>query len=168
MNTYQDIERAIQFASEAFGKKQYDKPVLLHSIRCGLYLFENGFGTDCVIAGILHDVVEDTSKTFDDIEATFNTTIRNLVAANTKDASIINADERRKELTERCCSAGQDAIAIKLSDIYDNFQYYHAIKDSKGVAYCQQMKELMMSTMQQRYKNTSVVILLQQLSRMHS
>lgn len=62
------IEGAIRIATKAH-KGQIDKqgiPYILHPLRVGASLWR--FGPEFVIAGILHDVIEDTVLTFDDLK----------------------------------------------------------------------------------------------------
>jgi (p)ppGpp synthase/HD superfamily hydrolase len=63
------VEGAIEFATRAHDG-QVDKqgsPYILHPLRVGARLHE--YGDHYVIAGILHDVVEDTPHTLDDLRA---------------------------------------------------------------------------------------------------
>lgn len=38
------------------------KPILMHAIRVGLYLYEHDYSPDVVIAGLLHDILERKSS----------------------------------------------------------------------------------------------------------
>ena len=44
------------------------KPVVLHSVRVGIHLYDLGCGVLVVVAGILHDVLEDTAVQRSDLE----------------------------------------------------------------------------------------------------
>lgn len=67
-----EIERALFFLSNALQDSGHNtKPVLLHSIQVAEMLWERGFPQDVVIAAVLHDVVEDTDITIDDVEQSF-------------------------------------------------------------------------------------------------
>ena len=140
MNTYFEIERAIKFLIESFDGQETTKPTVLHSIRCGLRLMEAGFSPDLVIAGILHDVVEDTEVTAQKIEDIFGKNVANVVSENTKDPSITDPNERREDLIRRCCNSTDEVLIVKISDVYDNFLYYSNTNDSKGKAYCLELK----------------------------
>lgn len=140
MLDYFKIQEAIVFTTLRFKDMPAKKPTLLHSIRCGLMLMNDGFGTDLVVAGVLHDVVEDTECSLDEIEEKFGRAVRNIVAANTKDPTIADSNLRREDLIRRCCEQGSDSLIVKLSDIYDNYLYYKAIDDQDLVMYCRELK----------------------------
>ena len=73
---------AIEFASLAH-KDQVRKgepiPYVSHPFAVGLILLNTGYSEDVVIAGILHDVVEDTKFSSKDIEEKFGLKISELV-----------------------------------------------------------------------------------------
>lgn len=76
------IEYAIYYATKAHKgqkRKMEDIDMIFHPFTVGMILQRNGQSEDVVTAGILHDVVEDTEKTFDDIEKEFGKTVRNYV-----------------------------------------------------------------------------------------
>ena len=69
MHRLDTVEGAIEFATRAHDG-QVDKqgvPYILHPLRVGARLHE--FGDRYVIAGLLHDVVEDTPHTLDDLQS---------------------------------------------------------------------------------------------------
>ena len=49
-------------------EKQENIDMIFHPFTVGMILQRNGYDEDIVTAGILHDVVEDTNHTFEDIE----------------------------------------------------------------------------------------------------
>ena len=65
-------EKAKMFAVEAHRgqvrKSEPEKPMIMHPIGVGIVLDEHGYDENVVAAGFLHDVVEDTHFTLDDIE----------------------------------------------------------------------------------------------------
>ena len=107
------LERALEMAAAAHAGQQ-DKaghPYILHPIRVMLSVDTS----DERIAAILHDTVEDTSITFQDlIDAGFSSDIVIAVQALTK-----NEGENRQEAAQR---AVQNTIArqVKLADVADN------------------------------------------------
>ena len=67
-----EIERALFFLSSALQESGHNiKPVFLHSIQVAEMLWERDFPQDIVIAAILHDVVEDTDVTIEEIKRKF-------------------------------------------------------------------------------------------------
>ena len=76
------ISSAIQFAMEAH-KEEFRKgttiPYIVHPLDVLSILLKNGAGEDLAIAGVLHDVTEDTDYTLQDIQSRFGDKVAILV-----------------------------------------------------------------------------------------
>lgn len=133
--TYEDdrvIERAITFLVQTYTASGHNpKPVILHSIRTGLYLAQQGYPQDVVVAGILHDIVEDTNVELGQVERQFGAPVAHLVAANSFDPAIADHQERDLDLLERCRKGGKFALIVKAADILDNTRYYRLSAESE-------------------------------------
>lgn len=137
------IEKAIVFACNNFATlKDQDKPVLFHGIRVGSRLYFDSYPTQIVIAGYLHDIVEDTKVTTVQLEKHFGKTVKELVLANTKKSEITNRAKRHDELIHRCVSHNESAAIVKAADILDNFDYYSKLGDERGIAFCKNNAKL--------------------------
>lgn len=83
-----------------------------------------GVGADrnLIVALILHDIVEDTPVTFEQVEAEFGTTVRLLVEAVTKDKTIdgLPLPERAAAIEARLLAVGIPAVALKACDLLAN------------------------------------------------
>lgn len=141
---YYAVKKAIDYATEKLEGVELEKPVLQHSVRIGLKLMDDGFAEKIVVAGLLHDVVEDTSVTLHEIEQEFGTEVAALVSAVTKDPTIKNKSQQREELVRRSCEMGHDAIVIKLADVNDNYTYYKKIDNQKGLEYGLELKSYLL------------------------
>ncbi|MBQ9267303.1 MAG: HD domain-containing protein [Clostridia bacterium] len=76
------IEYAIYYATKAHKgqkRKMEDIDMIFHPFTVGMILQRNGCDEDTVAAGILHDVVEDTPHSFEDIEKEFGKIVRDYV-----------------------------------------------------------------------------------------
>lgn len=97
-------DKAIKFAIEAHkGQKRKvepDKPMVFHPINVGHILKEYGFDENVVAAGFLHDVVEDTNYTFDDIKKEFGEDICSLVYGASEPDKSLSWEERKKHTIE--------------------------------------------------------------------
>jgi len=117
----EQIEEAITFLVFAIHKTGHNpKPVVLHSIRIGVHLYNLNYRKDIVIACILHDVIEDTKTPIEEVRSLFGETVSTLVEANSFDETIDDKVERYKETFDRCRNAGRDALIVKAADIFDN------------------------------------------------
>ena len=126
------IKEAIKFLVLAIEKSGHNsKPVIIHSIRVGLHLDELGYKQKIVIAGILHDLLEDSETTFEEIKQNFGPQIANLVQANSFDKNIKDKKKRYQQTLTRCLKAGKEALIIKAADILDNSHYYHLANGKK-------------------------------------
>jgi len=120
-----NLERAIVFlvvAMEHSGNNP--KPVILHSIRVAFLLGDQGCDPDIVIAGALHDLIEDSATTLNEIERSFGASVAQLVSANTFDKTIEDRIQRDMDMLERCQQAGKDALLIKAADILENSYHF--------------------------------------------
>ena len=81
-------EKARLFAIEAHynqvRKGEKDKPMIIHPIDVAGILEGYGFDENVVAAGYLHDVIEDTKYTSDDILKEFGSDVLSLVEGNKK------------------------------------------------------------------------------------
>jgi guanosine-3',5'-bis(diphosphate) 3'-pyrophosphohydrolase len=102
-------------------RKDGQTPYLSHPLRVALTLANLFHVDDPVIlsAALLHDVIEDTTGDFDDIETTCGTEVALLVAALTKD-SRLREEDRELAYQKQMESADWRVLLIKLADIYDN------------------------------------------------
>ncbi len=98
------------------------KPTFLHCIRVGMYLYQHGYETDTIIAGFLHDMLEDTDVTYDMIVAKRWTKIADIVLANTRDEALPKSD-RKMDLIRRC-KQSKEASLIKALDTMDGLRHY--------------------------------------------
>lgn len=112
------------------------KPIMFHDIRVGVYLYENGYNDDIVLAGILHDTLEWSSATKEMLLDKFGGNIVRLILASTKDDSILDKEEKTNELIKRCIENGQDALIVKTADIIDSFKWYSLQDNKEELGYC--------------------------------
>ena len=127
------IERAIRYLVHSFESSgDNPKPVILHSIRVGMNLYNNDYESHIVISGFLHDVLEDTDVTSDEIRSKFGKAVATIVEATSLDESIDDYLERHYDMYNSCFELGSSAVAVKAADIVDNSDYY-SLGDSKAL-----------------------------------
>ncbi len=92
-------------------------PYINHTIEVAETLARVGGVTDpaTLQAAVLHDTVEDTETTFDELEARFGREVRDLVAEVTDDKSLPKAERKRLQI-EHARSLSRKAKLIKLAD----------------------------------------------------
>lgn len=121
-----DIEKAIKYLVFTIEKSGHNpKPVIFHSIRVGLHLYNLGYDKDIVIAALLHDLLEDSDASIKEIRQEFGNKVACLVQANTFDKSITDKNKRDTEAIDRCVKEGREAAIIKAADIIDNSNFYY-------------------------------------------
>jgi GTP pyrophosphokinase len=94
------VTRAFDFARKAHEgvKRRSGLPYILHPIAVAhIVVSEIGLGSTSICAALLHDVVEDTDFTLEDIENLFGKTIANIVDGLTKISGGIFADSASKQ-----------------------------------------------------------------------
>ncbi len=91
-------------------------PFVTHPVEVACLLHEAGYSDEVVAAGVLHDVLEDTSAERAELDARFGTAVTWLVTAVSDDPSIEDAAERKAALRRQVADAGERAAAIFAAD----------------------------------------------------
>jgi (p)ppGpp synthase/HD superfamily hydrolase len=68
------------------------------------------------VIGLLHDVVEDTPRTLDDVRAEFGEEVASLVGALTENAAIRHYAQRKRALRGTIAAAGSPAVDVAIAD----------------------------------------------------
>lgn len=99
---FKRLNRALIFAARAHDgqqRKGSDIPYIIHPVAMAMKLLTMDCMEDVVIAALLHDVVEDTNITLDDIAREFGTPVAELVAAASEPEHGTARWEARKQHT---------------------------------------------------------------------
>jgi guanosine-3',5'-bis(diphosphate) 3'-pyrophosphohydrolase len=118
------FQKAVNFAAlkhQGQLRKDGKTPYIAHPFRVSLTL-RHVFGVedeDALVAAILHDVIEDTSADFDEVEREFGTKTAEWVALLSKDARLPK-DTREPQYEDQIVSAPVEVQLVKLADLYDN------------------------------------------------
>ena len=80
------IDRAVEYArAKHEGQKRKDgSPYIIHPLAVAEIVAETGLDTDAILGAILHDCIEDTDSTYDEIARQFGSTVAALVEGVTK------------------------------------------------------------------------------------
>lgn len=95
-------------------------PYVTHCINVGEKLQKAGFGKDTVIAGILHDTVEDTDTTYKELEKKFGSRVSHLVQEVSHSKKNVSWEEKQISYLKHIQHASIDAQAISAFDKIDN------------------------------------------------
>lgn len=82
-------------------KSEPDKPMIIHPIGVGMLLEKYGYDDNVIAAGYLHDVVEDTKYTIEDIIDEFGEDIASLVNDASEPDKSLSWEERKKHTIEK-------------------------------------------------------------------
>lgn len=123
------VRKAYEFA-DILHKGQYrqsGEPYITHPLNVALILAKMNADTDTLCAALLHDTLEDTSATKDDIEYFFNSEVANLVDGVTKISKMNFSSKKEQNLANTrkiITSITNDVriIIIKLADRLHNMR----------------------------------------------
>ncbi|MBD5356292.1 MAG: bifunctional (p)ppGpp synthetase/guanosine-3',5'-bis(diphosphate) 3'-pyrophosphohydrolase [Bacteroides sp.] len=133
------IERAYRFAKEAHKgvRRRSGEPYILHPIAVAkIVISELGLGSTSICAAFLHDVIEDTEYTREDIENNFGKKIADIVDGLTKisggifgDKASLQAENFRKLLLSM--STDIRVVLIKMADRLHNMRTLGSMRPEK-------------------------------------
>ena len=129
-----DLEKkmndTLHFVSKMLDESGHNtKPVLLHSFKVAMTLYSFNYKEDIVIAGILHDLIEDTDVTYDIILKEYGKNIADIVKAVSFNPKIEDKLEQAKIMFTNCVEFGYDALIVKCADLLDNINFVKLVSD---------------------------------------
>ena len=121
-------EQALRMAAMAHrhqDRKGCDIPYITHPFHVSVILLRHGFPADVVIAGLLHDVVEDQGVPLSEIEDRFGSRVAEFVAALSErktDAQGVRRpwEVRKREALAHMRKASPEVAAVKAADVLHN------------------------------------------------
>ena len=133
------IERAFRFAKKAHGgiRRRSGEPYILHPIAVAkIASQEIGLGSTSICAALLHDVVEDTEYTVEDIEQQFGKKIAQLVSGLTKISGGIFGDKasaQAENFRKLLLTMSEDirVVLIKMADRLHNMRTLGSMAPNK-------------------------------------
>jgi (p)ppGpp synthase/HD superfamily hydrolase len=102
-------------------RKGTNLPYIVHPLRVATILLENGCCDATVIAGILHDTVEDTPVKLSEISESFGDDVAKIVEGVSEDKSL-SWEERKAHTIESMKTAPMDVLLVTCADKLDNIQ----------------------------------------------
>ncbi|MBS1886345.1 MAG: HD domain-containing protein [Actinobacteria bacterium] len=108
-------------------------PYIEHPRMVAATLAERDYPEATVAAALLHDVVEDSDTTVEELRAEFGDRIADLVDALSDDESIDSFRERKDEHRARVARVDGDALAIYAADKLANMTTLHAAIEAEGM-----------------------------------
>lgn len=132
------VRQAFEIAAEAHKtmRRKSGEPYILHPLAVATICTEEiGLGVRSTICALLHDTVEDTDVTLDDIEKAFGNEIARIVDGLTKISNVIdvNASRQAENFKKILLTLTDDprVILIKLADRLHNMRTMESMKREK-------------------------------------
>ncbi len=126
------IERAIKRASvlhrNQVRRDEFSVPYVTHLFSVGALLSEYASSEEVIVAGLLHDTLEDTSYTEKEIEREFGKNVKNIVLSVTeattaeKKHTMFSWKERKLRYLDKLQVASAEALMVSAADKIHNLQ----------------------------------------------
>ena len=165
------VTRAIEFAARAHDgmmRKKDKTPYILHPLEAAVIVGTMTDDSEVISAAVLHDVVEDTDITIEEIEKHFGPRVRLLVEAETEDKRADLPPEStwriRKEesLVELANCGDRDVLMLWLGDKLSNMRSFYRAWKVDGDSIWQTFNQK--DPVQQKWYYTSIAELTSSLS----
>ena len=145
----ESIRKAIEFIEEKHAG-QYRKsgePYVVHPIEVAITLAELGMDKSTIIAGLMHDVLEDTETTYEEIKQKFGKEVADLVEGVTKLSKIHFKDiqtQKAENYRKLILAFSKDlrVIFIKLADRLHNMKTLQCFSREKQVRIAKETLEI--------------------------
>jgi guanosine-3',5'-bis(diphosphate) 3'-pyrophosphohydrolase len=138
------IARALAKATEAHAGQTRNGsgglPYIEHPRMVAATLAARDYDEATLAAALLHDVVEDSDTTVEELRAEFGDEVADLVAALSDDESIESYRDRKDEHRRRVAEVDGDALAIYAADKLTNMTTLHAAIEGEGMRVADEYK----------------------------
>jgi len=143
------IQRAYNYALLKHGdqKRKSGEPYIMHPTNVAYTIAELGLDEQTICAALLHDVVEDTDVTYEDVKKEFGLEIAEMVDGVTKLKQIQHASMEENQVEnyrKMFLAMGKDirVIIIKLADRLHNMRTLQFLKRERQIAISQETMQL--------------------------
>lgn len=131
------VDRAIGFAARAHDGQQRKTgskvPYIAHPVAVAMILQEMGCEDSIVAAGLLHDTVEDTRVTLDDIRGQFGDEVAIIVAGCTEPPKKkVKWERRKRDTIQKLREAPLSVKLVSAADKYHNLSHTLYTKQQIG------------------------------------
>ena len=148
-NDMELIEQAIAYANEKHQhqKRKDGSPYIIHPLAVAAIVAEFGLDTDAILASLLHDCIEDTDASHDDIASRFGETVAELVEGVTKltRANFSSTEQAQMEnLRKMFMAMSKDirVVLIKIADRLHNMRTMQYQTPAKQVSKCRETMDI--------------------------
>ena len=143
------IDQAVQYANEKhkFQKRKDGSPYIIHPLAVAAIVVEMGLDMDAVLGALLHDCIEDTDASHEEIERLFGATVAELVEGVTKltRADFSSTEEAQMEnLRKMFMAMSKDirVVLIKIADRLHNMRTMQYQTPAKQVKKCRETMDI--------------------------
>ena len=143
------IEQAVVYAREKHKdqKRKDGSPYIIHPLAVAQIVAEMGLDADAILGALLHDCIEDTDASYDDIARRFGNTTAELVEGVTKltRANFSSSEEQQMEnLRKMFMAMSKDirVVLIKIADRLHNMRTMQYQTPEKQVSKCRETMDV--------------------------
>ena len=138
------IDKAIEFAAIAHRgqvRKGTTIPYITHLFSVALLLQKMDCEDDIVVAGILHDIVEDTEYTLSDVEERFGKRVADIVKGCSEPSKDASWETRKKHTIEYLKNASYEIKVVVCADKLHNLRSLREKIEQHGDAFWQHFRQ---------------------------
>ena len=143
------IDRAVEYAQEKHKeqKRKDGSPYIIHPLAVAEIVAEMGLDVDAILGALLHDCIEDTDASFDEIAKLFGNTTAELVEGVTKltRANFSSTEEAQMEnLRKMFMAMSKDirVVLIKIADRLHNMRTMQYQTPEKQILKCRETMDI--------------------------
>ena len=143
------IDRAVEYAREKHKdqKRKDGSPYIIHPLAVAEIVAEMGLDVDAILGALLHDCIEDTDASYDEIARIFGNTAAELVEGVTKltRANFSSSEEQQMEnLRKMFMAMSKDirVVLIKIADRLHNMRTMQYQTPAKQISKCRETMDI--------------------------
>ena len=143
------IDKAVEYANvkHQFQKRKDGSPYIIHPLAVAEIVAEMGLDLDAILGALLHDCIEDTDASHEEIEKLFGGTVAQLVEGVTKltRANFSTSEQAQMEnLRKMFMAMSKDirVVLIKIADRLHNMRTMQYQTPAKQITKCQETMDI--------------------------